>query len=104
MDWKNLTDKLTPYIDKAKEYGKKAVEFTEDQLQQHTPLFIRTQAEYDALLLEKRSIIIGYDNSQVAIADEVRLRSSVWVTRAFMDAATLKFISINEYPDIARHI
>jgi hypothetical protein len=103
MDWKSLTDKLNPLVNKAKELGKKAAEFTEDKIQM-TPLFIRTMDEYTKFLTEKRTILVAYDNSVDAVADEVRLHSSMWMARAFMDAAGLKFVSINEYPELAHHI
>ncbi len=102
MDWKKLTETLTPYVDKAKEYGKKAAEFAENQIQS-TPLFIQTQSEYDNLLVEKRYITIAYLPTD-AIANDVRLLSSVWMTRAFMDNATLRFINIQESADLSKNL
>lgn len=102
MDWKKLTETLTPYVDKAKEYGKKAAEFAENQIQS-TPLFIQTQSEYDNLLIEKRYITIAYLPTD-PIANDVRLLSSVWMTRAFMDNATLRFINIQESADLSKNL
>lgn len=109
MDWKNLTSKITPYIAKmdpylktAREYGQKAAEFAEDQIQT-TPLFIKSQAEYDALIHEKRVIIIAYDDAD-PVSQEIRLLSPVWLTRAFMDTARLRYISTAESSDLIHNI
>ncbi len=78
MNWQNITDKLNPYITKmdpylksVKEYGHKAAEFAEEQIQT-TPLFIRSQADYDSLITEKRVVIIAYDETD-PVAQEIRL-------------------------------
>lgn len=109
MNWKNITDKLNPYIIKmdpylktAREYGQKATEFAEDQVQA-TPLFIRSQAEYDALITEKRAIIIAYDETDI-VAQEIRILSPVWLTRAFMDTTRLRYISLIESRDLASNL
>jgi hypothetical protein len=106
MNWQNITDKLNPYIakmdpylDKAKQYGQKAAEFAEDQIQT-TPLFVRNQAEYDALVTEKRVVLIAYDESD-PVSQDIRLLSPVWLTRAFMDTARLRYISLRESSDLA---
>ncbi len=107
MDWKNITDSLSPYIakidpylDMAKGYGKKAAEFAEEQVQA-TPLFIRSQAEYDLLIMDKRVIIIAYDEAD-PITDDIRLFSPIWLTRAFMDTARLRYISLIESRDLTQ--
>jgi hypothetical protein len=102
MDWNKITEKMTPYMNKAKEFGKKAAEFTEDQIQM-TPIFIKTQTEYDNLLTEKRIIVIAYDETH-PICSEIRLLSTVWITRAFIDNAKIKFLSLTESLDLAKNI
>ncbi len=109
MNWKNITDKLNPYIAKmdpylktAREYGQKAAEFAEDQIQT-TPLFIRSQAEYNALIAEKRVILIAYDET-APVAQEIRLLSPVWLTRAYMDTASLRYLSLIESRDLAANL
>ncbi len=62
MDWKKISDSMTPYVNKAKEYGKKAAVFTGNQIQT-TPLFIKTQTELDILLTEKRAVIVAYEDT-----------------------------------------
>ncbi|MBX9809747.1 hypothetical protein K2X92_05145 [Candidatus Gracilibacteria bacterium] len=102
MDWNKFTEKMTPYMNKAKEFGKKAAEFAEDQIQM-TPIFIKTQADYDNLITEKRIIIVAYDEANL-VSSEVRLLSSVWITRAFMDNAKIKFVSFTESLEFARNL
>ncbi len=102
MNWNQFTEKMTPYVNKAKEYWQKAVKFTENQIQT-TPLFIKTQAEYDAVITEKRVVIIWYDEAHT-LATEIQLLSTVWLTRAFMDNTKLRFIWLSESSDFARNI
>lgn len=97
MDFKQFTEKLTPYVDKAREYWNKAALFAEEQIQT-TPLFIRTQEEYDELITQKRVIIIAYDDKN-EVAKEIRLLSTIWITKAFMDNAKLRFIDLGEVSD-----
>lgn len=101
MDWKKISDSMTPYVNKAKEYGKKAAVFTGNQIQT-TPLFIKTQTELDILLTEKRAVIVAYEDTWI-IADEIRVLSSIWFMRAFMDLAKLRMINITEFPDLAHN-
>lgn len=103
MDWKKITDTMTPYVTKAKEYGKKAAKFAENQIQA-TPLFIKTRWEYDDLITEKRVIIVGYDETRDDITKEIHLLSTVWLTRAFMDTAKLRFITLSESAEFASQI
>lgn len=99
MDWKKFTDKVSPYLTKAKEYWQKAAEFAENQIQT-TPLFIKTQEDYDNLILNKRVIILAYDDKN-AVAKDIQLLSTIWLTRAFVDVAKCRFLSVNEFPDLA---
>ena len=103
MDWNKFKGTLTPYVNKAKEYGQKAAKFAEDQIQT-TPLFIKNQAEYEDIITEKRVVIIAYDETQVDITNEIRLLSTVWLTRAFMDTAKLRFITTRESAEFAQNI
>lgn len=100
MDWKKITDSVTPYINKAKEYGKKVAVFTENQIQT-TPIFIKTQLEIDEVLMAKRAVILAYEDTG-SIADEIRVLSSVWFMKAFVDVSKLRMINITEFPDLAR--
>ncbi len=102
MDWNKITNTLNPYLTKAKEFGKKAAEFTENQIQT-TPIFIKTQAEYDALINEKRVILISYDETH-AVANDIRLFSTMWITRAFVDNAKIKFISLTQSRDLVSNL
>lgn len=102
MDWKKFTDSVSPYLTKAKEYWQKAAEFAENQIQT-TPLFIKTQEDYEWLILNKRAIILAYDDKNI-VAKDIQLLSTIWLTRAFVDVAKCRFLSINEFPDLARNL
>ena len=112
MDWKSLTSKFDPFIakmdpyvkkldplmDKAKEMGLKTLDFTQRQIQS-TPIVLKTQSELDTLRTIKRLIVITYDQSD-ASSHEILLRSPVWVTKAWSDAAELRFVERSASPDI----
>lgn len=102
MDWKKFKDSMTPYVNKAKEYWQKAVDFAENQIQT-TPLFIKSQNDYDGILTEKRVIILAYDDTD-EFAKDVQLYSTVWLTRAFLDVAKCRFLNIKEFPDLAQNL
>jgi hypothetical protein len=102
MDWNTMTQKMTPYLNKAKEYWEKVAKFAENQIQT-TPLFIKTQAEYESIIVEKRVVIIAYVDT-TDVAKEIRLLSTVWLTKAFMDTAKLRFINLTESADFAHGI
>jgi len=63
-------------------------------------LFIKTQEDYDNLILNKRVIILAYDDKN-AVAKDIQLLSTIWLTRAFVDVAKCRFLSVNEFPDLA---
>ena len=112
MDWKSLTSKLDPLISKmdpymkkldplvgkAKEIGVKTLDFTQRQMQS-TPLVLKTQTELDALRSAKRLIVIVYDQSD-ASSRELLLRAPVWATKAWSDAAELRWVEKSTSPDI----
>ncbi len=109
MDWKSLTAKLdpltaklNPFLDKAKDVGFKALDFTQKQLQ-NTPIVLKTLAEYTILRESKRFILIAYDESD-PLAREVLLRSPVWSTQAWSDAAEIRFVEVASAPDIVRNL
>ena len=109
MDWKSLTAKLNPltaklnpFLEKAKDVGFKALDFTQKQLQ-NTPIVLKTLEEYTLLRESKRFILIAYDESD-PLAREVLLRSPVWSTQAWSDAAEIRFIEISSAPDIVRNL
>lgn len=68
-----------------------------------TPLFIKTQSEYEDLLTEKRVVLIAYDATS-DIAKEIRLLSSVWLAKAFMDVSKLRYIDLTDSAEFARNI
>lgn len=105
MDWKSLTSKLDPlkakfdpFIEKAKDAGIKTLDFTQRQMQ-NTPLVLKTEKDLDALRDKKRLIVITYDQAD-PLSREILLRAPVWATRAWSDAAELRFIEKSASPDI----
>jgi hypothetical protein len=109
MDWKSLTSKLdpyiqkmNPYIEKAKDAGYKALDFTQKQLQ-NTPIVLKTLDEYNLLRTSKRFVLIAYDETDI-LSREVILRSPVWSTYAWSDAAEIRFLEISSAPDIVKNL
>ena len=109
MDWKSLTEKLNPlteklnpYLDKAKDAGFRALDFTQKQLQ-NTPIVLKTLEEYTLLRESKRFILISYDETD-PLAREVLLRSPVWSTQAWSDAAEIRFVEVSSAPEIVRNL
>jgi hypothetical protein len=102
MDWNALTSKLDPFLDKARDAGYRALDFTQKQLQ-NTPIVLKTMDEYTLLRTSKRFILIAYDESD-PLAREILLRSPVWSAQAWSDAAELRFVEISSGPDIIRNL
>lgn len=102
MDFSKITENLSPFIEKAKIYGTKWMEFAQKQAQ-NTPIFLKTEEEYKALLEAKRSILIAYNETD-PLAQEVLLRSIVWSTKAYMDNAQIRFISIQANESLAKNL
>lgn len=105
MDWKSLTSKLDPLkakldplIEKAKDAGIKTLDFTQRQMQ-NTPLVLKTEKDLDTLRDKKRLIVITYDQAD-PLSREILLRAPVWATRAWSDAAELRFVEKSTSPDI----
>ena len=110
MNWNDLKqkaspylEKLTPYVEKGKIYGAKALDFTQKQLQ-NTPIVLKNVSEYESYLaLSKRLILIGY-NEEDPVTQEVLLRGPIWSTMAWSDNASLRFFSIQSSGELATHL
>ena len=121
MDWKSLVDKTKtlaqkakPLVDKTKAIGKKAspvvkkakwywsdaVAYVWKQIEQ-TPIFLRTEEEYNEFFAAKRSILVAYDSTH-ASSEDIRVMMPVWATQAWTDAAVLKYIETSENPDLVK--
>jgi hypothetical protein len=100
MDFKKISENLSPYIAQAKNYGEKALQFTQKQAQ-NSAIFLKTEEEYNISQVAKRAIFIAYDESNPT-SKEILLRSPVWTTKAWMDTAEIRFLSISANPDLAR--
>jgi putative SOS response-associated peptidase YedK len=100
MDFKKITENMGPLINQAKTYGAKALQFTQKQAQ-NTAIFLKTEEEYNIAQTAKRAIFIAYDETN-PLSEEILLRSPVWTTKAWMDTAEVRFLSITASPDLAR--
>ncbi len=102
MNWEELKKKTMPFVDKAKEAGFKALDFTQKQMQS-TPIVLKNVAEFEALKSEKRLIIITYKEAD-PVAREILLRTPMWGAQAWTDAATLRFLIADQTPELASHL
>lgn len=107
MDLSSLKKNILPLWGKtktlwktAKVYGEKALDFTQRQAQS-TPIFLKTEEAYNIHTSAKRAVFIAYDEEK-KVAQEVLLRSPVWVAKAWMDNAEIRYLSITQNPDLAR--
>ena len=109
MNWQELRqkslpylEKITPYVDTAKEYSLKALDFTQKQLQ-NTPIVLKSITEYEVLVGMKRLILIGYDEKH-PLAQELLIRAPLWSTLAWGDNATIRFYTPQGASELARHL
>jgi hypothetical protein len=98
---KLLTQKASPLIQRARNYGSDAIAFVGKQVEQ-TPMFLRTEEEYNLHHESKRSILIAYDSRDTLISEKVRISMPIWATQAWTDAAELKYIEISTNEDLAK--
>ena len=97
-----LAEKAAPFLDKAKDAGFKAIDFTQKQLQ-NTPIVLKTVNEYTDLLTKKRVVLIAYNETHPD-AKEILLRSPIWSAKAWSDAAEVRFVEISKESEIASHL
>lgn len=96
----SIKEKATPYIKKAEELGVKTLDFTGEQLAK-TPLFIKSEDEWNEHITQKRAIVVAYDESDKQVTEMLYL-FPLWGTKAWMDAASLKFLSWKEASSLAK--
>lgn len=102
MNWEELKQKAMPFVTKAKEAGEKALDFTQKQMQS-TPIVLKNITELEALISEKRLIVISYMPSD-PLAHEILLRAPLWAAQAWTDAAVLRFLAIDQAPELVSHL
>lgn len=109
MDWTKLTDSLkplkekaAPFLEKAKDAGFKAMDYTQKQLQ-NTPIVLKTLDELTELRTKKRVVLITYDQEAISNRDII-LRSPMWSAQAWSDAAELRFVEVSTGGDIVSHL
>ena len=91
MNIASLKEKLTPYIEKAKDASQKALVFTEKQVQ-NTPIFLKNEEEYNIHITAKYAIVVAYDETH-EVAHTVRMMMPIWSAQAWTDMAKLRYIS-----------
>lgn len=107
MNWQSLIDttktlakKTTPVISRVKWYWSDALAYVGKQVEQ-TPIFLKTEEEYNEFFASKRAILIAYDNRD-AVSEDIRMMLPVWATQAWTDTAELKYIEISGNPDLVK--
>jgi hypothetical protein len=108
MDFKKFTQdlkaKTSPFLEKAKDYTKtyseKALDFTAKQAST-TPLFLSTEEAFNIHASAKRSILIAYDETDNDVKN-ILLLLPIWGSKAWMDNAELRYISLRENGDLAK--
>lgn len=99
---KNLTEKGRPILKKAKTYGSDAIAFVGKQVEQ-TPIFIKTEEEYNIEVSKKRSIIIAYDNTNPN-NEFVRIMIPVWSSLAWTDTASMRYIELSNNSELSKNL
>jgi hypothetical protein len=109
MDWKIITEKAKPWLDKtrplvdtAKMYGSNAVSFVGKQIEA-TPIFLTTEESYNIHMSSKRAVLIAYDNRD-PMSEPIRIMMPIWATQAWTDAAELKYIETSTNEELARNL
>jgi len=92
MNLTSIKEKLTPYIEKAKDASQKVLIFTEKQVQS-TPIFLKNEEEYNIHITAKYAIVVAYDETH-EVAHVIRMMMPVWSAQAWTDMAKLRYISI----------
>lgn len=97
-----LAEKAAPFLEKAKVAGYKAMDFTQKQLQ-NTPIVMKTVDEYKDFLTKKRIILIAYDETSLE-SREILLRTPLWSTQAWSDAAEIRFVETSKESELTTHL
>lgn len=70
---------------------------------EQTPIFIKTEEEYNIHASEKRSICIAYDSTS-EVSETIRIMMPIWSTGAWTDTAALKYIELSSLRDVANNL
>ena len=97
-----LAEKAAPFLEKAKVAGYKAMDFTQKQLQ-NTPIVMKTVDEYKDFLTKKRIILIAYDENSLE-SREILMRTPLWSTQAWSDAAEIRFVETSKESELTTHL
>jgi hypothetical protein len=102
MNLASIKEKLTPYIEKAKDASQKALVFTEQQVQ-NTPIFLKNEEEYNIHITAKYAIVVAYDETH-EVAHTVRMLMPIWSTQAWTDMAKLRYISTKKSGELTQSL
>ncbi|MBP9812208.1 hypothetical protein KBC86_02415, partial [Candidatus Gracilibacteria bacterium] len=80
----------------------KAMDFTQKQLQ-NTPIVMKTVDEYKDFLTKKRIILIAYDEKSLE-SREILMRTPLWSTQAWSDAAEIRFVETSKESELTTHL
>lgn len=69
-------DKTKPLVDKARGYSSQAIDYIGKQVEQ-TPIFLKTEEEYNIHASSKRAIFVAFDGSS-SDAESLRLLMPLW--------------------------
>ena len=100
MDFSKLKKTLSPYIEKGKQIGEKAIGFTVKQLA-GTPIFLKSEEEYNIFSSAKRSIFVAFDKENPTTKNML-LWLPIWTTKAWTDMAEIRYLALDENPDLAK--
>lgn len=68
---------------------------------EQTPIFIKTEAEYNEFITGKRTIMVAYDSRDIS-SESIRIMMPIWATQAWTDAADLKYIEISSSEELVK--
>lgn len=97
MDWNQLKQKALPFVEKAKDYGFKAIDFSQKQLK-NTDMILRTEEEFLRVTKKRRAIVLAYDETTLP-SKELLLRVPLWGAQAWTDTADFRLISFTSNPE-----
>lgn len=91
---KKITETSKNVFEKTKTFGEKALQMAGDGIAK-TPLFVRSEDEFNSYLEAKRTIFLAFDEKN-EIAKELFLLLPVWQTNAFIDTTTFRYLNLEQ--------
>lgn len=88
---KNISEKTKQFTQKAKHFANKTLEFAGENLAK-TPLFLDTHEKYDALLENKRVVLLAFDEKS-DLHTEIVMMLPVWQAMAYVDITQFRYLN-----------